>query len=163
VGLITASDRGAGTTRPAHALRGVLIGMLSVALMAGAVVMVKRVLETQPLLWVSTLRLSGAVGGLLLMAALPGLRRWFAFVPARVPWPRLVTAALAGQGLSMVLWLGGYKYTSASVAAILNETASVFLVLMGALWLGEPLGRRTVAGVALTFAGIACMLAGSSP
>jgi len=63
----------------------------------------------------------------------------------------------------MVLWLGGYKYTSASVAAILNETASVFLVLMGALWLGEPLSRRTVAGVALTFAGIACMLAGSSP
>lgn len=163
VGLITAGDRSSDASRPVHALRGVLIGMLAVALMAGAVVMVKRVLETQPLLWVSTLRLSGAVGGLLLMAALPGLRRWFTFAPARVPWPRLVVAALAGQGLSMVLWLGGYKYTSASVAAILNETASVFLVLMGALWLGEPLNRRTVAGVALTFAGIACMLAGSSP
>lgn len=163
VGLITAGDGDGATPRPAHALRGVLIGMVAVALMAGAVVMVKRVLETQPLLWVSTLRLSGAVGGLLLMAALPPLRRWFAFAPARVPWPRLVTAALAGQGLSMVLWLGGYKYTSASVAAILNETASVFLVLMGALWLGEPLSRRTVAGVALTFAGIACILAGSSP
>jgi drug/metabolite transporter (DMT)-like permease len=150
-------------TRPAQPLRGVLLGMLAIALMAVAIVMVKRILETQPLLWITFLRLLGAVAGLALLAALPRLRPAFAFQPQAVPWPRLVLAALVGQGLSMVLWLGGYKYTSASVAAILNETASVFLVVLAAVWLREPLGRRAYVGVMLTFSGIACMLLGRAP
>ncbi|MGN7832421.1 DMT family transporter [Pseudoxanthomonas sp. 22568] len=147
-------------THPAHTLRGVLIGMSAIALMAIAIVMVKRILEEQPLLWVTVLRLAGAVAGLLLIAALPGLRRHRAFDPGKVPWHRLILAAVIGQGLSMVLWLGGYKYTSASVAAILNESASVFLVILAAVWLREPLGRRGAVGVLLTFSGIACMLLG---
>lgn len=146
--------------QPSHTLRGVIIGMCAIALMALAIVMVKRVLEEQPLLWVTFLRLLGAVAGLLLLSALPALRARMAFDPARVAWPRLVLAALVGQGLSMLFWLGGYKYTSASVAAILNESASVFLVVLAALWLREPIGRRGLVGVALTFGGIACMLLG---
>ena len=146
-------------THPTHTLRGVVIGLVSIALMAVSIVMLKHVLEAQPLLWITLLRLAGAVTGLLLLAAWPRMRRHFRFVASAVPWPRLVVAALCGQGLSMVLWLGGYKYAPAAVAAILNESASVFLVILGALWLREPLGKRAVAGVALTFTGIACMLA----
>lgn len=158
--LLVARPPSEWRTRPAHTLRGVLIGMSAIALMAIAIVMVKRILEEQPLLWVTLLRLIGAVGGLLLIAAWPAMRRHRAFDPRRVPWHRLILAALIGQGLSMVFWLGGYKYTSASVAAILNESASVFLVILAALWLREPLGRRGVVGVLLTFSGIACMLLG---
>lgn len=145
---------------PRHTLRGIALGLLAIALMAVAIVMVKRTLETQPLLWVTLLRLCGAVAGLLLLALLPSMRQRMRFDPARVAWHRLVLAALVGQGLSMVLWLGGYKFTSASVAAILNESASVFLVVLAALWLREPLGRRAFVGVLLTFSGIACMLLG---
>ncbi len=158
--LLVARQPGQWQTHPRHVLRGVLIGALSIALMAVAIVMVKRSLESHPLLWVTTLRLLGALVGLLLLMCLPALRRSARFDPATLSWPRLATAAGVGQGLSMLLWLGGYKYTSASVAAILNESASVFLVVLAALWLREPLGRRAVAGVALTFAGIACMLLG---
>jgi len=146
--------------RPAHTVRGVLIGMTAIALMAVAVVMVKHVLEQQPLLWVTLLRLCGAVAGLVLMAWHPAMRRWVAFSPRNVAWPRLLAAALVGQGLSMLCWLGGYKYTSASVAAVLNDSASVFLVVLAAVWLREPLGRRGIVGVVLTFSGIACMLLG---
>lgn len=158
--LLVSRPPGEWQTHPQRATRGVLLGLLAIALMAVAIVMVKRTLETQPLLWVTLLRLLGAVAGLLLVAALPTMRRRMHFVAADVPWHRLVIAALIGQGLSMVLWLGGYKYTSASVAAILNECASVFLVLLAALWLREPLGRRAFVGVLLTFSGIACMLLG---
>ncbi len=146
-------------TTPAHTARGVLIGLTSIALMAVSIVMLKHVLEAQPLLWITLVRLAGAVAGLLALAAWRKTRRHFRFDPKQVPWPRLLLAALCGQGLSMVLWLGGYKYAPAAVAAILNESASVFLVILGAVWLREPLGRRAVAGVALTFTGIACMLA----
>ena len=145
--LLVSRPPGEWRTHPQHTARGVLLGLLAIALMAVAIVMVKRTLETQPLLWVTLLRLVGAVAGLALLTALPAMRKRMHFVPRDVPWHRLVLAALIGQGLSMVLWLGGYKYTSASVAAILNECASVFLVLLAALWLREPLGRRAFTGV----------------
>ena len=67
-------------------------------------------------------------------------------------------AAFVGQFLAMVLWLAGYKYTQASVAAILNETASVFILILAAFWLKEPLTRRAVVGVGLTLSGVSCML-----
>ena len=157
--LVSLPARGQAA-RPQHTLRGILLGLLAIALMAVAIVMVKRTLETQPLLWVTLLRLCGAMAGLLFLASLPSMRQRMRFVPRDVAWHRLVLAALVGQGLSMVLWLGGYKFTSASVAAILNESASVFLVVLAALWLREPMGRRAFVGVLLTFSGIACMLLG---
>ena len=63
-----------------------------------------------------------------------------------------------GQFVAMVLWLAGFKYTLASVAAVLGETASIFILLLAALWLKEPLSRRSVAGVVLTFSGVCFML-----
>jgi drug/metabolite transporter (DMT)-like permease len=77
---------------------------------------------------------------------------------ARLRWPLLVLAAFLGQYVSMVLWMAGYKYTAASVAAVLNETASVFIVLLAALFLHEGLDRRRIAGVTCTLSGVACML-----
>lgn len=161
--VLVARPASSSQAHSGHSLRGVMIGLVSIALMAISIVMLKHVLEARSLLWITVLRLAGAVSGLLLLAAWRRTRRHFHFQPSAVPWPRLVLAALCGQGLSMVLWLGGYKYAPAAVAAILNETASVFLVILGALWLREPLGRRAVAGVALTFTGIACMLATRLP
>jgi len=58
----------------------------------------------------------------------------------------------------MVLWLAGYKYTLASVAAILNETASIFILLLAAIWLKEKLTRRAIIGVGLTLTGVSVML-----
>jgi len=139
-------------------LRGLAIGFIAILLMAVAIVMVKRTLEAQPLLWVTGLRMGGAVVGLLLLGLL--MRRGLPLLPpaSTVPWRKLVAAAFVGQFLSMVLWLGGYKFTSASVAAILNESSSVFILLLAWAWLKEPLTRRALAGVALTIAGVACML-----
>jgi len=75
-----------------------------------------------------------------------------------MPWRKLALAAFIGQFLAMVLWLAGYKFTQASVAAILNETASIFILLLAAFWLKEPLTRRALVGVGLTMAGVSCML-----
>ncbi|KRG69633.1 hypothetical protein ABB29_09195 [Pseudoxanthomonas dokdonensis] len=158
--LLVARPPSQWRTQPRHGVRGVLIGMLSIALMAIAIVMVKQPLEQHSLIWITVLRLLGAVAGLAVLSRLPALRSLVTFDASQVPWPRLWVAALLGQGVSMLLWLGGYKYTSASIAAILNESASVFLVMLGAWWLREPVGRRAWAGVVLTFTGIACMLSG---
>jgi len=146
-----------GTAR--QPLRGAALGAASIALMAIAIVMIKRVLETQPLFWITSLRMLGAVAGMLVLAALRGELATMAARSSPVPWRRLLLAAGFGQGLAMVFWLGGYKYTSAPVAAILNETASIFILLLAWLWLGERPGWRGVGGVALALSGVALMLA----
>lgn len=137
--------------------RGVLYGALGVALNAGGVVMVKPVLESEPFFWVALLRLIAALVPMLLLAwwwpvhhRLPPLRA--------LPWPLLLTGALLGQYVAMLLWLGGYKYTTASVASILNETASIFILLFAWAFLREPLGPRKLVGVAFTFGGVGVML-----
>jgi drug/metabolite transporter (DMT)-like permease len=144
--------------------RGALLGVIAIGLMAVGIVLVKPILEREPLLWVTGLRMLGGMGGMLAIAAQRG--QLGQLLPTRrllsgrkqLHWPTLVLAAVVGQGLSMVLWLGGYKYTKASVAAVLNETASVFILVFAAWWLREPITRRGGVGVTLTMGGIACML-----
>ncbi len=158
VGLVSRHDAGRPLDRAALR-RGVLLGAAAIALMAVAIVMIKRTLEQQPLLWVVAIRLGGAILGMLVTFAL-GRR---ALVPSGVKLTHgevwlLLAAAFLGQYLSMILWLGGYKFTDASIASILNESASVFIVLLAWLFLREPLDRRRIAGVGCTLAGLACML-----
>ena len=144
--------------------RGAVLGIGAVALMAVGIVLVKPVLEREPLLWVTGLRMIGGLAGMLAIAAQRG--QLALLLPSRrqlggrkaLHWPTLLLAAVVGQGLSMLLWLGGYKYTKASVAAVLNETSSVFILLFAAWWLREPITRRGGIGVTLTMGGIVCML-----
>jgi drug/metabolite transporter (DMT)-like permease len=138
--------------------RGALLGVGSIALMAIGIVMVKPVLEREPLLWVTGLRMVGGLGGMLAIAAARGQFGQLLPGRGRTHWPTLIAAAVLGQGLAMVLWLAGYKYTKASVAAVLNESASVFILLFAAIWLKEPLTRRGGIGVTLTLSGVVCML-----
>jgi drug/metabolite transporter (DMT)-like permease len=139
-------------------LSGVLLGVLAILLMAVAIVMVKRVLEAQPLVWISLIRMGGALVGLLLIVGLRGELRTLNPWRMRVHWPTLVIAAFVGQFLSTLFWLGGYKYTDAMVAAILNESSSAFIVLLAWLWLREPMDRRRAGGIALAIAGVGCMV-----
>jgi drug/metabolite transporter (DMT)-like permease len=157
-GVLLVSGKREHEASPGAVLRGVLFGVLAILLMAVAIVMVKRVLEAQPLLWVSLIRMLGALVGIVLVVAARGELRKLDPRQMRVSWPLLLSAAFIGQFLSTIFWLGGYKYTDASIAAILNESSSVFIVLLAWLVLGEPMDRRRVAGIALAAAGVGCML-----
>lgn len=157
-GVLLANQRRLDEPLPAAQLRrGVLYGIGGVALNAAGIVMVKPVLEQEPFFWVALLRLVAALVPMLLLAwwwpAHHRLPPW-----RSLPWPLLVTGALLGQYVAMLMWLGGYKYTSASVASILNETASIFILLFAWLFLREPLGPRKLAGVGFTFGGVGVML-----
>lgn len=143
----------------ADPLRGAILGATSIALMALAIVMIKRVLEVQPLLWITALRMLGAWLGMLVLAALRGQLALLHDRTQPVPWRQLLIAAGFGQGLAMLMWLGGYKYTNASVAAILNETASVFILVLAWAWLHERPGGRGLIGVTLALTGVGMVLA----
>ena len=141
-----------------HSARGLGYALLAVGLMACSIVLVKRVLEAQPLFWVTGLRMVGAIVAMFLIGAWRGELAQLKPQAPDLPWGKLVLAAFVGQFVAMVLWLAGFKFTLASVAATLGETASIFILLLAAIWLKEPLTRRAVAGVVLTFGGVCFML-----
>jgi drug/metabolite transporter (DMT)-like permease len=80
-----------------------------------------------------------------------------AFRPAPV-WRTLLPAAFVGTYLSLIFWLGGFKWAEASVAAILNQMATVYIVALAWLVLGEPVSARRMAGGALAVAGALLVL-----
>ncbi len=139
--------------------KGAIYAIGGVFMMAVGIVMVKEILETRPFLWTVGIRLLGGVAGMLLYVALRHRWRevWSRFrKPHRWLW--IVSGSFLGGYLATVLWLGGYMLIPASEASILNETSTAWIVLFAWMFLGEKIGARKLAGLLLTFAGVAMML-----
>jgi drug/metabolite transporter (DMT)-like permease len=149
-----------GDVTPRALLQGAGFATLSVLLMAVGVVIAKPLLERHAFLWVVTLRVAGGLAGMLVLAALRHEWRGLAAQYRAVRhWPQVIAGAITGTYLSMIVWLAGYKYTQASVAAVLNEMAAVFIVILAVLFLKERVSRRQVAGTVLAVAGVVLVVA----
>jgi drug/metabolite transporter (DMT)-like permease len=135
---------------------GILYGVLGLATMAVGIVMIKPLLERSPLLWATEVRVAGGAAALAVILLFHRRRR--AIVSSVVStskrgWGYMLGGSFTGAYLSMALWLAGMKYTHASVASALNQTANVFIFIFAALLLREPISRRRTLGIVLGFAG----------
>jgi drug/metabolite transporter (DMT)-like permease len=59
----------------------------------------------------------------------------------------------------MLLWLAGYKYTQASIAAVLNEMAAVFMLALAAVFLHDRLKPLQLWGSVVALAGVGLVVA----
>lgn len=147
--------RGAGVTDARLLWRGVAGAAISVLLMAAGVVMAKPMLEQHDFVWVVTLRIIGGVAGMLALTLwqrrVADLLREYRAVSH---WPQITAGAFMGTYVSMMLWLAGYKYTAASIAAVLNELAAVFILLLAVFFLKERVNTRQVSGILLALVGV---------
>lgn len=135
---------------------GITYGVLGLATMAVGIVMIKPLLERSPLLWATEVRVAGGAAALAVILLFHRRRR--AIVSSVVStskrgWGYMLGGSFMGAYVSMALWLAGMKYTHASVAAALNQTANVFIFIFAALLLREPISRRRTLGIVLGFAG----------
>lgn len=136
--------------------RGVVFGLLSTATQAVAIVMVKPLLSRTPLLWANSWRLLGGVAAsLLIFALLPARRKELTTVRNPAGWRTLIPGAVMGSYVSLLFWLGGMKFTQASTAAVINQTATLWTFLLAAVMLREPISRERVAALVLGMAGVA--------
>lgn len=135
-------------------VEGLLLGALSHLLMAVGLVMVKRIVETHELLWVTEWRL---VGGALVLAVLVGLRRdrraVLASLAVRHRIGYLIAGAVVGAYLVLMTWLGGMKYAPASIVSALNQLSTVLTFVFAAWLLREPVTPRRAVAIALALAG----------
>jgi len=133
---------------------GILYGILAMFFVALGIVMVKPVLGTVSVVWATMVRLAGGAAALILLV--PFLRDRRAILgplAVRGNWKALVPASFFGSYLSLILWMGGMKYAKVSVAAVLNQLNTIFIVIIAAIFLKERLTGWKIAAVALAFLG----------
>lgn len=146
-GVAIATYERSGPARGREHFVGTLYVLGGIVGTATGVILSKPVLEGSDLIEVTWTRLVAGSIGLLLFVAARG--EWAsageAFRPAPV-WRTLVPGAIVGTYLSLVFWLGGFKWADASVASVLNQVATVYILVLARVVLGETLRRRQVAG-----------------
>jgi drug/metabolite transporter (DMT)-like permease len=143
-----------GVTRRQIAV-GVTCGILAMATVAFGIVLAKPVLNHSPVLWATAMRQVGALAVMLPAALISSRRRetLSVFRPTR-GWRFSLPATLLGSYLALICWVAGMKYTLAGAAAILNQTSTIYVLLLATVFLKEPLTLRKILASAVAIAGI---------
>jgi drug/metabolite transporter (DMT)-like permease len=140
---------------PRTLLKGALMGMAAMAAIALGVVVAKPVLERQPVLWSTTVRQLGALAVMVPAALIsPQRRRYLGTFRPDASWRFSLPATILGSYLALMFWLAGMKHTQAGAAAILNQTSTIYVLVLASFFLHEPFTRRKLAASALAIAGI---------
>lgn len=150
---ITKPSRGSDLSRR-NLLLGVLFGALAMAANATGIVMVKPILERFSFIWVAEMRLfAGAVVLGLALLFHPGRKKIVSSLNSVGKWHYTLGGSFFGAYLSMILWLGGMKYTQASISASLNQTSNIFIFVFAAIFLKETINSQKVLAIILAVAG----------
>jgi drug/metabolite transporter (DMT)-like permease len=133
---------------------GVVYGILAMFFVAFGIVMVKPVLGSVSVIWATFVRIAGGAAALAMLAPfLKNRRAVLAPIFDRANWKVLIPASFFGSYLSLILWMGGMKYAKASVASVLNQLNTIFIVIIAAIFLREKLTGWKLLAVALAFVG----------
>lgn len=150
-----------GEVHPRALASGIAFGLLATSTQAVSIVMIKPVLGGYPLVWANAWRLVGGVAAsLLLLPLFSGARTGLASLRNRSVWPVMVAATVMGTYVSLLFWLGGMKYTQASIAAALNQTSTLWTFVLAAWLLREPVTWKRIVGLVLGVGGVALVTFG---
>lgn len=138
--------------------RGLSLVVLGVMTTAVGVVVAKPALDRSDLLEATTIRLASGSIALFLFESLRGRTREVVSLFRPQPaWRPALIATFFGTYVSMILWLGGMKYGTASRAALLNQMGAIFVLVLSRVT-GEVVPTRRWVGAAIAITGVAVIL-----
>lgn len=140
---------------------GILYGSAAMAIMAVSIVLMRPVLDQAPIFWVTEMRLVAAMIALLGMLAWQKNRRQL-LAPLWQKGSRHFAfwGSILGNLISMTLWVAAFKFTAVNSAAVLNQTNTVFVVIMATIFLKEAFTCRRLLAIILAVAGSLLVLLG---
>jgi drug/metabolite transporter (DMT)-like permease len=106
--------------------------------------------------WATTLRLFAGTVSLSLLVLLSAKRKEYlaALKPAPV-WKYCIPASILGSYLAMIFWVAGFAYANkAGRAAVLNQTTTIFAIILATVILKESFTRRKLVAVTLAVLGV---------
>ncbi len=151
----TSEDEGDLLVSVKQRWQGILLMALGLFMIAYGIMVVKPLFAHVPLFTMVTLRmLAGFLGSLLFLGTLKKRRSLLAELRATPRKDLLFLAAFFSSYLSIILWVAGYTYLQATIAALLNQTSTIFTVLFAIVFLKERLSRRKILALALSLGGV---------
>ncbi len=140
---------------PRQLLVGIAWGTLSMAALALGIVIAKPVLDHAPVLWATAVR---QIGCLLVMAPIavlsPRRRQILRVLRPSPTWRVSLPGAFLGSYLALMCWIAGMKYTKVGIAAILNQSSTIYILILAAIFLRERFTVRKAVASAIALAGI---------
>lgn len=140
---------------------GILVGAGAMFLMGFGIVLMKPVLQKESVFWVAEIRLLAALITLLIFLSLKKERRQLtASLFDRRNWRFAFPGTILGNVISMTVWVAAFKLTDTISAAILNQTNTIFIVILASLVLKERFTPRRLAATILGVSGSILVLVG---
>ncbi|MBC86077.1 MAG: hypothetical protein CL677_02770 [Bdellovibrionaceae bacterium] len=142
-------------------ISGLFVALATTALMAITVLILKRILNQYDLVTITFYRFG--VGQVFLVGYLMFKKKslCFMFDFKKVDNKGLhILGVFLGPVSATLFWVAGYKYAKAGVAAVLNQTSTIFVFLFAWLLLKESISRYKLASLILAFTGVYLVTAG---
>lgn len=137
---------------------GMVVGVLGILAMAAGVVLIKPIFDRVPLFWIITLRLgAGSLASVALFQIMCDRPREIAALRAAPRKDLIFAACLLSTYVSMIMWVAGFKYNDAMIAAVLNQTSTIFTVALATIFLHERFTPMKAVGTALAVGGVLLM------
>jgi len=136
-------------------ITGVLYGVAAMATLSFGIVLAKPVLAHTDVVWATSIR---QFGSLLVLAPLALIsrdrRQHFAVFRPQQNWRYMLPGTFLGSFLALMFWIAGMKLTEAGKAAILNQTSTIYILILAAVFLKEPFTWRRGVAAVLALGGI---------
>ena len=139
--------------------QGILYGVGSIAMMAFGIVMIKPILNTVSnqlglQLWIAGYRLiSGVLVSGSIMFYVNCNQNIIGALRDRALWLPLIVSSVLAAYLGIAMWVMGMSMTTASISSILNQTATIFIIIFAWIFLGEPLTKRRILSIVVAMFG----------
>ncbi|SMF29326.1 DMT family transporter [Pseudobacteriovorax antillogorgiicola] len=138
-----------------NSLKGSILMSLGLLTMAGGILIVKPMFEEVPLFWIITIRMvAGVLGSLPPMFLLKHKRAEILQLWGMQRKFLVFIAFFLSAYVSISLWIAGYKYLQASVASVLNQTSTIFTVILAVVVLKEEFTTRKAVAAILATVGV---------
>jgi drug/metabolite transporter (DMT)-like permease len=152
--LTAASRKGRANLTRKQLLKGLIYGILAMITVAVSIVMIKPMLCYVPMMWAIEIRLLGGMAGLFLILAFHRQRKnILRSLNSGPKWTYTIIGSFLGGYVSVIVWVAGMKFAQASIVAALNQTSNIFIFVLAAFFLHEPLNRQRVVGIFLAMSG----------
>ncbi len=137
-----------------NTVKGIILGLLAIFFILTSVILMKPVLETKSIFFVTEIRLvAGLIGIGLIISFRKNRKQIFKSAFDRTNFKYAFPAAFLGNVLSMTFWIAAFKLTNINSAAILNQTNTIFIIIMASLFLKEIFTVRKLIATMLAIGG----------
>jgi len=134
---------------------GIALGITAMITMAVSIIIMKPVLDDSPVVWATMIRTVGALAAISLVIWLhPQKKALLSEIKIPQNWKVMVPASIIGSYLAFMAWMGGMKYAQVSVASALNQMSTVFIFVLGVIFLKERASPGRLLALLIAIGGV---------